>query len=201
MSINQPRPEHSLGQAWPEKVANNWDVICLADEFQTGFSDYKRFIRKHKQLYGVGDDGAIEKGPGHVHPAFMDAEPMGIHEGMMFNDEMLKRSKMRAKHVTYGVSDSRSMPNQKMPWNLSKRRVVQVWFPNRVFHGAMRRSAAMSEAIVGALIQTKQPPAAAAAGGRSGGVDSHLANCSPEEATLSRSASRRCSRLWINRGM
>ncbi len=34
--------------------------------YEKGFDDYLRFQRKHKQLYGVGDDGAIEKGVGHV---------------------------------------------------------------------------------------------------------------------------------------
>ena len=39
MSINQLRGRSiRLDKHWPEKVANNWDVICLADEFQTGFS-------------------------------------------------------------------------------------------------------------------------------------------------------------------
>ena len=55
-----------LDKHWPDKVANNWDIICLADEFTKGFDDYLRFKRKHKQLYGVCDDGAIEKGVGHV---------------------------------------------------------------------------------------------------------------------------------------
>ena len=55
--------------------------------------------KKHKQLYGVCDDGAIEKGVGHVHAAFTEAEPEGISEGMsVFNDDMLRRSRNRS-HV------------------------------------------------------------------------------------------------------
>tara|TARA_B100000927_G_scaffold291409_1_gene293441 strand:+ start:160 stop:2949 length:2790 start_codon:yes stop_codon:yes gene_type:complete len=191
MSINQLRGRSiRLDKHWPEKVANNWDVICLADEFQTGFSDYKRFIRKHKQLYGVGDDGAIEKGPGHVHPAFMDAEPMGIHEGMaMFNDEMLKRSKMRTRtRELWGIGQPfNAEPKDAVE---SKQNVAGPGFgfsePGIPWSDASL-TAAMSEAIVGALIQTKQlPPAAVAAGGDRGGgwIRMHLANCSPEEATL-----------------
>ena len=62
MSINQLRGRSfRLDDLWPEKVANNWDIVCLADEYEKGFDDYLRFQRKHKQLYGVGDDGAIEK--------------------------------------------------------------------------------------------------------------------------------------------
>ncbi len=191
MSINQLRGRSiRLDKHWPEKVANNWDVICLADEFQTGFSDYKRFIRKHKQLYGVGDDGAIEKGPGHVHPAFMDAEPMGIHEGMaMFNDEMLKRSKMRARtRDLWGIgqpfnAEPKDAVESKQKANGSGFGFSEPGIP----WSDASLTAAMSEAIVGALIQTKQlPPAAVAAGGDRGGgwIRMHLANCSPEEATL-----------------
>ena len=100
MSINQLRGRSiRLDKQWPEKVANNWDVICLAEEFTNGFSDYERFKKKHKQLYGVCDDGAIEKGVGHVHAAFTEAEPEGISEGMsIFNEDMLRRSRNR-NHV------------------------------------------------------------------------------------------------------
>jgi hypothetical protein len=97
MSINQLRGRSiRLDKLWPEKVANNWDIVCLAEEFTNGFSDYERFKKKHKQLYGVCDDGAIEKGVGHVHAAFTEAEPEGVSEGMsVFNEDMLMRSRNR----------------------------------------------------------------------------------------------------------
>ena len=97
MSINQLRGRSiRLDKQWPEKVANNWDIVCLAEEFTNGFSDYERFKKKHKQLYGVCDDGAIEKGVGHVHAAFTEAEPEGISEGMsVFNEDMLRRCRNR----------------------------------------------------------------------------------------------------------
>ncbi len=97
MSINQLRGRSfRLDKQWPEKVANNWDIVCLADEFSKGFDDYLRFKRKHKQLYGVCDDGAIEKGVGHVHAAFTEAQPEGVSETMeIFNEEMLMRAKNR----------------------------------------------------------------------------------------------------------
>ena len=79
-------------------MANNWDVVCLAEEFTKGFDDYERFKEKHKQLYGVCDDGAIEKGVGHVHAAFNDVRPEGINEGMeLFNEDMLNRAVNRSK--------------------------------------------------------------------------------------------------------
>ena len=99
MSINQLRGRSiRLDSLWKEKVANNWDVICLAEEFTKGFDDYERFKEKHKQLYGVCDDGTIEKGVGHVHAAFNDVRPEGINEGMeLFNEDMLNRAVNRQK--------------------------------------------------------------------------------------------------------
>ena len=91
MSINQLRGRSMrLDKLWPEKVANNWDVVCLAEEFIKGFDDYERFERKHKNLYGVCDDGSIEKGVGHVHAAFTELQPEAVNEGMgVINQEML----------------------------------------------------------------------------------------------------------------
>jgi hypothetical protein len=97
MSINQLRGRSMrLDKEWPEKVANNWDIICLAEEFIKGFDDYERFRKKHKNLFGVCDDGSIEKGVGHVHAAFTELQPEGINEGMIvLNQEMLERSRRR----------------------------------------------------------------------------------------------------------
>ena len=97
MSINQLRGRSfRLDPAWPEKLANNWDVVCIAPEFSKGFDDYRRFIAKHKNLYGVTDDGAIEKGVGHVHPAFTELKPEGLESSTaMLNEEMLSRSRDR----------------------------------------------------------------------------------------------------------
>ena len=56
------------------------------------------------QLYGVCDDGTIEKGVGHVHAAFNDAKPEGINEGMeLFNEEMLARAGNRSCKVWWGI--------------------------------------------------------------------------------------------------
>ncbi len=93
MSINQLRGRSfRLDPQWAEKIANNWDVVCFAPEFQKGFDDYRRFMRKHKSLYGVTDDGAVEKGVGHVHPAFTELKPEGLEGNTnVLNEEMLSR--------------------------------------------------------------------------------------------------------------
>ena len=81
----------------PEKLANNWDVVCIAPEFTRGMDDYRRFRRKHKQIFGVTDGGAIEKGVGHVHPGFKERGVEGIEDNMaMLNRDMLERVAQRA---------------------------------------------------------------------------------------------------------
>ena len=99
MSINQLRGRSfRLDKNNPNKVANNWDIVCLAEEFSKGFDDYYRFKRKHSRLYGVCDDSAIEKGVGHVHAAFTEVRPEGISETLdVFNNEMIRRARNRER--------------------------------------------------------------------------------------------------------
>jgi hypothetical protein len=99
MSVNQLRGRSfRLDPVDPQKVANNWDVVCLAPEFSKGLDDYARFIAKHKTIYGVTDDGAIEKGVGHVHAAFGELKPAGVESSMtVLNADMLRRAAGRAE--------------------------------------------------------------------------------------------------------
>lgn len=98
-SVNQLRGRSlRLDTELPDKVADNWDVICIAPEFLKGLYDYRRFIDKHDTLFGLTDDGAIEKGIGHVHAAFTEIEPEGIESSMgVLNAEMLERPCRRAE--------------------------------------------------------------------------------------------------------
>ena len=51
MTVNQLRGRSiRLDPQEPEKLSNNWDVVCIAPEFSKGLDDYKRFIAKHKTL-------------------------------------------------------------------------------------------------------------------------------------------------------
>jgi hypothetical protein len=52
----------------PEKLASNWDIVCVAPDLVRGSADYERFVRKHLHLYAPAEDGEIEAGPSHVHP-------------------------------------------------------------------------------------------------------------------------------------
>jgi hypothetical protein len=99
MSVNQLRGRSiRLDPNDPNKLANNWDVVCIAPEFAKGLDDYDRFRRKHETIFGVTDDGVIEKGVGHVHPAFTSLKPEGLeHSVAALNADMLQRAAHRAE--------------------------------------------------------------------------------------------------------
>lgn len=99
MTVNQLRGRAiRLNPARPRKLANIWDVVCLAPEFENGLSDYHRFARKHRRYYGLCDDGAIEYGLGHIHPALTEAGPEDVAlNAHVLNAEMLGRCARRAE--------------------------------------------------------------------------------------------------------
>lgn len=98
-SVNQLRGRSlRLDADDPQKLAHNWDVVCVAPEFTKGLDDYARFIEKHNTIFGLTDDGVIEKGVGHVHAAFTEIEPELVEQSMnVLNAEMLKRTGRRAE--------------------------------------------------------------------------------------------------------
>lgn len=80
------------------KVANNWDVVCIAPALEKGLNDYDRFARKHTGFFGIADDGQIESGVGHVHPSFSELTPAEVFASLQeFNSEMMERALAREK--------------------------------------------------------------------------------------------------------
>ena len=80
------------------KVANNWDVVCIAPQLEKGLNDYLRFARKHDCFFGMCDDGHIEQGVSHVHPSFSELTPIEVFASSeTFNDEMMQRSLLRER--------------------------------------------------------------------------------------------------------
>jgi len=75
------------------KVANNWDVVCIAPHLEKGLNDYQRFARKHEGFFGICDDGQIECGVGHVHASFSELSAADIFRNLEdFNQEMKVRA-------------------------------------------------------------------------------------------------------------
>lgn len=97
MTVNQLRGRSiRLNPGRPHKLANNWDVVCIAPEFTRGLDDYFRFLRKHETVFGICDDGAIEKGVGHVHAAFTELAPELLDGSVSaLNADMLRRAARR----------------------------------------------------------------------------------------------------------
>ncbi|MFO0906156.1 MAG: DEAD/DEAH box helicase family protein [Pirellulales bacterium] len=93
MTVNQLRGRSiRLDPLDTAKLADNWDIVCLAPEFAKGLDDYRRFQAKHQTLFGVTEDGAVEKGVGHVHPSFTTLKPEGLENSVdAINADMLAR--------------------------------------------------------------------------------------------------------------
>jgi len=51
-----------LDPADPEKIASNWDIVCVADSLARGNADYERFVRKHLHLFAPS--GTVRSRPG-----------------------------------------------------------------------------------------------------------------------------------------
>jgi superfamily II DNA or RNA helicase len=76
----------------PDKVASNWDVVCVAPDLARGSADYERFVRKHLHLHAPTEDGAIEAGPSHVHPELGRFAPPPASDFDEINAWMRKRA-------------------------------------------------------------------------------------------------------------
>jgi hypothetical protein len=49
----------------PDKVADNWTVVCVAENHPLGDADYLRAVRKHEHHLAPGNEGVVESGIGH----------------------------------------------------------------------------------------------------------------------------------------
>jgi superfamily II DNA or RNA helicase len=76
----------------PGKLANNWDVVCVAPDLGRGHADYLRFVRRHAHLHAPCEDGTIESGPSHVHPELSPYGPPGDERFVAINLEQRDRA-------------------------------------------------------------------------------------------------------------
>lgn len=80
----------------PQKLANNWDIICVAPGLERGYNDLDRLLKKHKQFYGICEDGRIQQGIDHVDAALSLSEAKIMQDGIQnINERMLKKLRDR----------------------------------------------------------------------------------------------------------
>jgi superfamily II DNA or RNA helicase len=91
-SVHQMRGRSlRLDARLPHKVADNWDVVCVAPDDVMGLSDYWRFVRKHRAYYALNASGEIECGVSHVDPALTPFGPPPAAETAALNARTLAR--------------------------------------------------------------------------------------------------------------
>lgn len=81
-----------LDPADPGKIASNWDIVCAAPELTRGTGDYERFVRKHQHMFAPSEDGVLEAGPSHVHPALGPFAPPSADLFAEVNRAMVSRA-------------------------------------------------------------------------------------------------------------
>ncbi len=105
VSVQQMRGRSlRLDPADPEKVASNWDVVCVAPDLVRGSADYERFVRKHLHLFAPAEDGEVEAGPSHVHPELGPFGPPDVERFGALNAEQLARAADRPRRASAGRS-------------------------------------------------------------------------------------------------
>lgn len=78
--------------SWPDKVAVNWTVTCLAPEHPQGDADWQRLVRKHRGFFGVDDAGDVVDGVAHLDPSLSPFRPPDLDALDALNARSLVRS-------------------------------------------------------------------------------------------------------------
>lgn len=93
VSVRQMRGRSlRLDPADPQKLANNWDIVCVAPQLERGHADYARFVRRHAHVHAPCEDGTIETGPSHVHPELSPYGPPAAERFVAINIEQQDRA-------------------------------------------------------------------------------------------------------------
>jgi len=91
----------------PRKVADNWDVVCIAPDHPLGMADYSRFVRKHRNYYGLTETGEIESGVSHVDGSLSPFGPPPPDEFAGLNARLLGQPARRDQvYLRWGVGRS-----------------------------------------------------------------------------------------------
>lgn len=98
-SVNQLRGRSiRKSELDPQKVANNWDIICIAPGLEKGYNDLNRLLRKHENFYGICDDGQIQCGINHLDGSLsMNESHLSGQDIEIINQRMLLKACNRKK--------------------------------------------------------------------------------------------------------
>ncbi len=101
MTVNQLRGRSiRLDPKHPQKLANNWDIVCIDTDFAKGDQDFGRFLDKHKHVWGLGTHGKIIKGFYHVDEKLgFEFQSLGFKriQYALVNWRMLAKASQRAQ--------------------------------------------------------------------------------------------------------
>jgi superfamily II DNA or RNA helicase len=106
-SVHQMRGRSlRLDPALPNKVANNWDIVCIDPEHPKGTADYERFVRKHRYYYAPNREGEIESGVSHVHHSLSPFGPPSPERYSEINASMMTRAAERDRaYERWGIGE------------------------------------------------------------------------------------------------
>jgi superfamily II DNA or RNA helicase len=85
-----------LDPADPGKVADLWDIACIADDHPQGTADHARFARKHRHDLALNAAGEVESGVSHVDPSLTPWGPPAPPDRDALRARMLLRPAERA---------------------------------------------------------------------------------------------------------
>jgi superfamily II DNA or RNA helicase len=95
-SVHQMRGRSlRLDPELPRKVADNWDVVCIAPDYPMGLADYSRFVRKHRNYFGLTETGEIESGVSHVDARLSPFGPPAVQQLADLNLRQLRQPEER----------------------------------------------------------------------------------------------------------
>ncbi len=96
------------------KVANNWDVICVARDHPSGTADYDRMVRKHRNYFAITGAGEIESGVGHIDQRLSPFGPPADDVLTAVNRDVIERSAGRERiYALWRVGEPyRNLPTQ-----------------------------------------------------------------------------------------
>ena len=81
-----------LDPARPDKVADNWTVVCVADDHPRGDADHLRAARKHARHLAPAAGGEVETGIGHCDAELSPYEPPPAGQQAAVNARALARA-------------------------------------------------------------------------------------------------------------